>query len=783
MAARGAHHAAHRRHVGIVAADGDGDVIVAGELVVRRVELDPAGLETDPGPDPGVHRVRALEPRLAGRREGAQKARDIARRNADAAQRGDHDMGEILAHAAALREGLARRGVDGGRLGVEGHRAIERAPDRHHRLLRRHPGRQLLAGEGRGLGHRRDAGACAQKVVRHLGGEALLRLDLGRQPVEQGGEVAARRRGATLDLGSELERDRTDRRMPGDRGRRVAEEIDRLAPLVGHRLDRQQPRQHPLPARDIRGQKPHQVADVIRGRGIVIIDREPDFIQHVSPLPQIRRADEIRDRGQIAAQGRQPPGVDLGRCGDQQRAFDRHDRAQQRRQPAVLARVRQRLGQIAQPLHLEQDRARVVGVEGEQIDDGIARGLDPVAALVGDDAVGDLDRHVERALGRLGIGEGGQERGERIRPLKRAAEAEEAPAREAIHVLVHETGKAGDLAQKHRHRPRCVIAGLGRGGHPPRGLQHVVQRRPAIGREPVAHLARTAARRLEPVDQRRRHRFGEIVTIAGQELVEPQQARIIRVVGGGQAQVIGADQADRVLAALDVAAEPIEVVGGARGQDRGGGAVEIGRRARREGFLRHRPVRDHPDVGDRAAALHRQRRRIAGLSDPGIAALHEAPAARRARGKDADRHRPRLDPAAVLGIDPDGCRRQRHRLLADEPLTLALEPVGDRAGAAIGKGAAARGLGADVEGQVAGIGRADHHPRGIVADIGALGVAAAPPGGDVRQFQRPARQHLGDARQEGHHRPHLEHARAECVDEGKVAKPHRLHQPRRADPA
>ena len=59
-----------------------------------------------------MHGVGAFEPLLARRRNGAQEARDIAGRNAEAAQAGDHDMREVLADAALQLEGLGGPRVD-----------------------------------------------------------------------------------------------------------------------------------------------------------------------------------------------------------------------------------------------------------------------------------------------------------------------------------------------------------------------------------------------------------------------------------------------------------------------------------------------------------------------------------------------------------------------------------------------------------------------------------------------------------------------------------------------
>ena len=67
----------------VVAAIADSDVVVPRNHVVGRVELLPAGLASAPRAHPGVHRVSALEPLLARRRNGAQEAADITGRDAD----------------------------------------------------------------------------------------------------------------------------------------------------------------------------------------------------------------------------------------------------------------------------------------------------------------------------------------------------------------------------------------------------------------------------------------------------------------------------------------------------------------------------------------------------------------------------------------------------------------------------------------------------------------------------------------------------------------------------
>ena len=71
-----------------------------------------------PHRDPGMGGVGALQARLARRRDGAQIAADIGRRQAEAAQACDHHMGKILADAVALLEHFLERRRDHGRLRI-----------------------------------------------------------------------------------------------------------------------------------------------------------------------------------------------------------------------------------------------------------------------------------------------------------------------------------------------------------------------------------------------------------------------------------------------------------------------------------------------------------------------------------------------------------------------------------------------------------------------------------------------------------------------------------------
>ena len=111
-------HAADRADVGVVAAPGQGDVPIDGDAVVGRVDVDPAV----PGHverEPGVRGVGADQARLVGRRRRFEVAADVARRQAERAQAGDLQVGEVLADAAPLPEDVGDRRRDRGRARLE----------------------------------------------------------------------------------------------------------------------------------------------------------------------------------------------------------------------------------------------------------------------------------------------------------------------------------------------------------------------------------------------------------------------------------------------------------------------------------------------------------------------------------------------------------------------------------------------------------------------------------------------------------------------------------------
>ena len=93
-------------------------MVILDEDIVGRVETDPAEALAAPQGYPGMGGVGALQARLARRRDGAQIAADIGRGQAEAAQPGDHHMGEILTNPVTFFEYLVERGRDDGCLRI-----------------------------------------------------------------------------------------------------------------------------------------------------------------------------------------------------------------------------------------------------------------------------------------------------------------------------------------------------------------------------------------------------------------------------------------------------------------------------------------------------------------------------------------------------------------------------------------------------------------------------------------------------------------------------------------
>ncbi len=165
-------------------------------------------------------------------------------------------------------------------------------------------------------------------------------------------------------------------------------------------------------------------------------------------------------------------------------------------------------------------------------------------------------------------------------------------------------------------------------------------------------------------DQRRPHRQH----VLGDRLPVAEQRHDIGVdVALGLARFGGAvdqraDQAKRRLGALDVAAEP-EQIGGGAARQRAGGAVDGDPvRRRQQRGRRDRLVGENPGVGGAAALLQRDGAGVEIVGDADEAARHHHPAVAAPRQQQPQAERPRHQPAVV----PDRRGRQRHRLLCDE---------------------------------------------------------------------------------------------------------------------
>ena len=133
--------------------------------------------------------IRADQPRLARRRDGADIAAGIGRGQTGGAQAGDHDLREILADALALEERLVRRGVDQGRGRVEGEIVLETAGQRDPRLQCAARGVEI------------DGAICGDAVIeRYQGG---------------GEQVVGRAGGGQIAAGARHRRDLTQCRVAG----------------------------------------------------------------------------------------------------------------------------------------------------------------------------------------------------------------------------------------------------------------------------------------------------------------------------------------------------------------------------------------------------------------------------------------------------------------------------------------------------------------------------------------------------------------------------------------
>ena len=131
---------------------------------------------------------------------GAQIAADIGGRQADAAQPGNHDMGEILADAAAQRERHRRRGGHGGGADLIDDVGLDAVDEFDRGVEHRPAGRKTLPHIVADLRIERDDAARKQKMRRRqradVAGREGVVADLLPRPASRGG-IGARASTAT----------------------------------------------------------------------------------------------------------------------------------------------------------------------------------------------------------------------------------------------------------------------------------------------------------------------------------------------------------------------------------------------------------------------------------------------------------------------------------------------------------------------------------------------------------------------------------------------------------
>ena len=187
----------------------------------------------------------------------------------------------------------------------------------------------------------------------------------------------------------------------------------------------------------------------------------------------------------------------------------------------------------------------------------------------------------------------------------------------------------------------------------------------------------------------------------------------------GQPRIVGAQDAHRGFAALDIAAEPDQVVGGAARQ---AARPDCGRASRPPAAAAMTRSTGLALTTQTSAAWPPRCMAMAvvssGRADAGEAAGHDGPAVGGAGGIDAQGDRPRLEPA----VDIDRRGRERHRLLADEARRRRPRAASSSVGALARRRASrrARCCSWSSKGRRGREGRADHHAgRGCRGRAGA----------------------------------------------------------------
>ena len=228
--------------------------------------------------------VGALETRLSFRRNGADVAADIGRGQAEATQSRDHDMREILTHAAARLEGFRQRRRDQRRFLI----VSEILADAAHQVDR--AGKDRLAGRkalgriiGRGIVERHELRR-ENEMGRRAGVERLYVGDFAPHLFPGGSEIGVRLRLAPdFDAGERGDAQFPMRFLDAHRRDEIAEEIGSRHARDRRWRDLDAAVEHALPATVARREA--QGAERGGDRRIVGISGDvPDVVDHASPL-------------------------------------------------------------------------------------------------------------------------------------------------------------------------------------------------------------------------------------------------------------------------------------------------------------------------------------------------------------------------------------------------------------------------------------------------------------------------------------------------------------------
>ena len=165
--------------------------------------------------------------RAAARRAGADVAGHVARRQAEPAQRADHQMGEVLAHAFATPQHLGDRRAGGRHAGAEGEVAPDPGVQVEHRLQHRPAEARSRAPHRPGLRRRPAHADCRTgtrlpaRPRRRLPRPAAPRLPMAALPRDRAGQENPHRRSHRRSPGTPRARHRGTARSPRCRNGRV----------------------------------------------------------------------------------------------------------------------------------------------------------------------------------------------------------------------------------------------------------------------------------------------------------------------------------------------------------------------------------------------------------------------------------------------------------------------------------------------------------------------------------------------------------------------------------